>query len=114
MSVEEDLSAYFGDYRSDDRDPNWARVKSSLSLGGTVTGTVVRQYPFGVFVDIGRGFPALLLVVRFANADVKPYTDISMYPAVGSELSARICVFNDRDHVFGLTQLEREEMLGEE
>lgn len=113
MSVLDDLKQQFGDFKSLQRQPEWDHARQKLHLGQTVEGTVVLQYPFGVFVDIGFGFPALLLVVRFRDADTKPYTSTTMYPQIGERLSARICVFNDRDHEFGLTQLEQEEMLWE-
>ena len=112
MAVPEDLAKHFGDYRAVDREKAWLRAKRSLPLGSLVSGQVKAQYPFGVFVDIGCDFPALLLVVRFVDAHVKRY-DLSMYPSIGTTLSARVCAFDDIDHVIGVTQLERERMLGE-
>ena len=74
---------------------------------------VVARYPFGVFVDIDAGFPALILVVRFRNADSRRYTSMDDYPPVGSVVDGRICVYADGMRQIGMTQLDREAMLGE-
>jgi ribosomal protein S1 len=111
--VHEDLDRLFPGHRSPERAGAWEAAKARLQLGATVRGVVVARYPFGVFVDIDTGFPALILVVKLKDADQHPYTDIEQYPAVGSVAEGRIYVFGDVLRQIGLTQLEREPMLGE-
>jgi small subunit ribosomal protein S1 len=38
----------------------WAAVRTQLQVGALVSGTVERLVPFGVFVDLGVGFPGLI------------------------------------------------------
>ena len=113
MSVSDDLDVLFPGHGSPNNSPAWDAVKNSHALGEVVRGVVKLRYPFGVFIDISVGFPALLLVVRFRNADERPYTNIDDYPIIGTEIEARICVWDGSSRQIGLSQLERESMLGE-
>jgi len=65
--VDDDLRRHFGDYKSPQKTDAWEKAKASLALGTSVSRTFVAQYPFVVFLDIGLGFPALLLVIRFKD-----------------------------------------------
>jgi ribosomal protein S1 len=96
MSVESGFASPFGDYLADARLVDWERIKSQFSAGERVNGKVVARYPFGVFLDIGVGFPALILVPDFEAAAERPYTSMDMYPAVGATVSGTLLLFEDR------------------
>jgi ribosomal protein S1 len=112
-NVEDVLDRLFTGYRSPDRAAAWEEAESRFVLGSTVQGLVVAQFQFGVFVDIGAGFPALLLVHRMKDAERQPYTSMNRYPTIGSAIEARVCVCASPKRHIGLTQLGREPMLGE-
>jgi ribosomal protein S1 len=112
VNVHTVLDRLFTGYRSPERAAAWEVAKSLLALGSRVEGIVVAQFPFGVFVDINAGFPALILVTRLSDAG-RPYTSMERYPAIGSAVEARVCVWVFPQRQIGLTQLEREPMLGE-
>lgn len=113
MSVDDDLDRLFLGHRSPERAAEWEAAKGRLPPGSAVRGVVVARYPFGVFVDVGVGFPGLILVVRLRGADVRPYTRVEAYPEVGATVEARVCVWADGHRQVGLTQLDREPLLGE-
>jgi ribosomal protein S1 len=113
MDVDSVLDGLFAGYRSPERAAAWEVAKSQFALGSKVQGIVVAQFPFGVFVDINAGFPALILVTRLRDADRQPYTRMERYPAIGSAVEARVCVWVFPQRQIGLTQLEREPMLRE-
>ena len=113
INVLEVLDHFFPSHRSPERAAEWEAVKSRIALGSRVRGIVVAQFHFGVFVDIDAGFPALLLVPRMNPVDGQPRRSMELYPAIGSTVEARVCVWASPSRGIGLTQLEREEMLGE-
>jgi len=112
VNVDSVLDRLFTGYRSPERAAAWEVAKSRFALGSKVEGIVVAQFPFGVFVDINAGFPALILVTRLRDAG-RPYTSMERYPAIGSTVEARVCVWLCPRRQISLTQLERESMLGE-
>ena len=67
MAVNDKLATSFPGYRSGEMSVTWDELKKQLPLGQSVSGEVVLREEFRVFADIGVGFPALLLVVRFLN-----------------------------------------------
>ncbi len=99
-----DLEGPFGDYLSPDKGGEWAAARSRIGVGESVRGRVIARRPFGVFVDIGVGFPALLEVIQFEDARQRRYNDED-YPAVGDTITARVVAFNDRNRQVALTQL---------
>ncbi len=111
MDVGDELRACFGDYESEEKSQAWLDTKSSLQVGSLVSGKVVARRQFGVFVDIGLDFPALILVVKLRNADKTPYTSMEMYPAIGDTVEARVYAFADHNRQIGLSQLDDEPML---
>lgn len=113
MSVDDELDLLFPGYRSPEQAEAWEAARVRFPPGAWVRGVVLARHPFGLFVDIGVGFPALLLVVRLRGADEHPYTDMMLYPAVGSDVDARVCLWADSHRQVGLTQLGREPLLGE-
>lgn len=82
----------------------WAAVPTRLGVGESIRGRVIARRPFGVFVDIGVGFPALLEVMQFEGARQRRY-NLEDYPAVGDMISARVVAFADHNRQVLLTQL---------
>ncbi|MBX6313436.1 MAG: S1 RNA-binding domain-containing protein [Isosphaeraceae bacterium] len=94
----------FGDRLSPAKAGEWVTVRTRLGVGQTVRGRVIARRPFGVFVDIGVGFPALLEVIQFEGARQRRY-NFEEYPAVGDTITARVVAFNDPNRQVALTQL---------
>jgi ribosomal protein S1 len=67
------LDQLFPGYRSPDRADDWEKLKQRLAFGQTVTGVVVGRSPFGAWVDIGVGFPALLEILVIAGLTPEMY-----------------------------------------
>jgi hypothetical protein len=102
-----EVARFFPGHDSPERSSDWEAIKSRLSIGSTVRGTVVAQWPIGVLVDIGVGFPALLTNLAFKDAKRRDYSiPIEEYPAVGSIVEARIRQCQDISRTIGLTQAE--------
>jgi ribosomal protein S1 len=104
VSADGDFEKVFGDYLSPEKGSEWAACMSKLGAGDTVSGRVIARRPFGVFVDIGAGFPALLEVIQFHDARQRRY-ELEDYPAVGDSITARVVAFNDQNRQVGLIQL---------
>ena len=105
MSAIGDSEWPFGDHLSPSKAGEWAAVRTRLGVGESVRGRVIARRPFGVFVDIGVGFPALLEVIQFASARERRYS-FEDYPAVGETITAPVVAFNDPNRQVTLTQLE--------
>ncbi len=91
------------------RDPitaeqDWTALKERLSVGETVNGTVIAKAPFGAFVDIGVGFPALLEIVVMAGLTPEKYRADEWCP-LGSAVTAFVGGFRDYSHQVGLWQV---------
>ena len=108
MSVNQQLAAHFPQYDSPEMEADWTALKQRLPTGTSVKGRVVHREQFGVFVDIGVGFPALILVVRFEDADTTSYTSIDDYPELNADVVGHIYVFDDAKRQIGVTQQPRE------
>lgn len=64
----------------------------------------MHREPFGVFADIGTGFPALLEVARFAEANERRYSYPEDYPAIGDVVVGWVYAFSDGRRQIGITQ----------
>jgi ribosomal protein S1 len=95
----------FGDHLSPAKAVEWAAVPTRLGVGDSVRGRVIARRPFGVFVDIGVGFPALLEVMQFEDARQRRY-NLDGYPAVGETIIARVLAFTEHNRQVRLTQLK--------
>jgi ribosomal protein S1 len=73
----------------------WEALKKHLAVGQGVTGVVVAKAPFGAWLDIGAGFPALLLLPDIAGLTSESYQADDWCP-VGSAIAAEVVLFNDR------------------
>jgi len=67
----------------------WREAQARLSVGQRVRGEVIARAPFGVWVDIHAGRPALLLVPDMAGARQHAIRE-DEYPALGTVLDAWI------------------------
>jgi len=104
VGVVAELKGIYGDYLAPDKERAWAHAKTLLRSEDTVTGEVIKQYRFGVFVELSVGFPALLQVVQFDAEQSRRYTSMTDYPSVGTRISARVAGFQDREREIVLTQ----------
>jgi hypothetical protein len=104
MSINDELERLFPSHRSPDRGADWEALKQRLTYGQPVTGTVVAKSPFGAWVDLGVGFPALLEIIGIAGLTPEKYRASDWCP-VGSEVSAFIGSFRDRSRQVGLWQV---------
>jgi predicted RNA-binding protein with RPS1 domain len=73
-----------------------------LSAGQTVRGQVIARAPFGVWIDIDVGHPALLLVPEMRGARERRIT-FEQYPLIGTIVEARVICLGDRGQI-SLTQ----------
>ncbi len=104
MSVTDDLDRLFPGHRSPDRAGDWESLKQRLSYGRSVTGIVVAKSPFGAWVDLGVGFPALLEIIVMANLTPEKYR-VGDWCPVGSEVTAFVGSFRDGSNQIGLWQV---------
>jgi hypothetical protein len=95
------LRQRFGNGSPDDS--AWDQVKKRLPVGSQTTGEVVACAPFGVWLDIGVGFPALLEVPEIASATQRRLR-IDDYPAEGEIVVARVVGFRDDNRQVYLSQ----------
>jgi len=93
------LRRYFGRYWSRKRLSEWQALATKLTVGDTVSGTVVASYHYGVYVDTGHGFPAILYVRYFGSGGDGPQ------PVVGDVLSARVIGLDASDRFIKLSRL---------
>ncbi len=55
-----DIRTRFPDWNTDAALGRWAKDREKLVVGQHITGEVVATAPFGIWLDIGVSFPALL------------------------------------------------------
>jgi hypothetical protein len=91
------LRKYFGNYYSSSKSGDWESARQQFRLGTEVNGRVVNHLQYGVVLDIGSGFPAILTSLRFS----KPFSE---NPPEGELVSARVEAIDDQNHEFELTQ----------
>jgi hypothetical protein len=102
MAWDEDIRARFPDWSTDAVLARWPAIRSRVSVGQRVRGEVIARAPFGVWVDIAAGHPALLLVPEMAGALQRRIT-LEEYPQLGAVVEARIIALGDRGEI-NLTQ----------
>ncbi|MEC7290429.1 MAG: S1 RNA-binding domain-containing protein [Pseudomonadota bacterium] len=90
----DEIERIFGGYLSEDKSQEWSRVKDQLKQNEIVSGVVVAKAPFGLWVDIGVKFPALIEVIVLSGVDYETYLD-EKYFTVGSEVKAKISGVRD-------------------
>lgn len=70
----------------------WNDLKNKYSVGDNVKGVVIDVQRFGVFVDIGEDFDALVLAPYISS---EKSIKIEDYPQVGSVINGKIQVFSE-------------------
>ena len=100
------------------RDPSriqaeWESLKLRLNVGETVSGTIVAKAPFGAWIDIGFGFPALLLIPHVEGLTPERYRSDEWCP-IGSTVTAVVGGFNDRDCQISVWQVRSNAMSAEQ
>jgi ribosomal protein S1 len=98
MAWDDDIRARFPDWGNDVARARWPNTRARLVVGQTVRGEVIARAPFGVWVDIAVGHPALLLVPEMADARFRPI-QFAEYPALGAMVEARIVSLGDRAEI---------------
>jgi ribosomal protein S1 len=114
LSVADDPMQRFGDYLDPVRQADWERARNALPAGVHVTGEVTARAIFGVFLDIGVGFPALIPVPHLNPSPKRRPVVLDDYPAIGSTLTARVVGFDEQSRQIGLTQLRPHPFLDRE
>jgi predicted RNA-binding protein with RPS1 domain len=98
MAWDDDIRVRFPDWGTDAARSRWPAARSRLSVGQVVRGEVIARAPFGVWVDITVGHPALLMVPEMAGARERPIT-FEDYPPLGAVVEARIVSLGDRAEI---------------
>ena len=92
------LRKHFGRYWARDRAADWEALVGRLTPGQGLAGKVLSQFYYGVFVDTGHGFPALLMIGDSKDGIQAPQA------TVGTSVSARVLRHDDRERFIELTQ----------
>lgn len=73
---------------------SWKELTERLQIGQEITGTVFRQEPFGVFVDIGEAFHGIVLAPYIST---KIGLGLDEYPKVGETITSIVILFDPND-----------------
>jgi predicted RNA-binding protein with RPS1 domain len=98
----QEIRTRFPDWQTSDALARWTENKARLKVGQQVSGTVIARAPFGVWLDIDAGHPALLLVTEMATLPSQPIP-FADYPAIGAPVMATIVALGDKAEI-GLSQ----------
>jgi hypothetical protein len=85
-----DILTHFPDWGTDAALVRWPDGKSKLRLWQEVSGTAIALAPFGAWVDIAAGHPALLLITEMGRSGSEPH-----FPHIGAVVQATIVVVGD-------------------
>jgi hypothetical protein len=80
--------------------PAWAGLKERLAAGKPVRGKVVLVRKYGSFIDLGVGFPAVLMTVDDGRVQ-------RQMPELHAEVEALVLEFDDREREVVLTRKDR-------
>jgi len=97
-----DVRRRIPDWSTDEALKRWPTVKKQLHIGQGISGEVIARAPFGVWLDIGVTFPALLIVPNMEGAKVRRIA-FDDYPSKGTFLDGRINVLGNAGEI-GVTQ----------
>lgn len=100
----DEIERHFPHHRAHDRKAAWEDAKQICPIGAVVRGVVLAHFPFGVLIDVGTGYPAIILVTRLKNANEIAYTT-DMFPPIGSEMEAKVCAWVDSSRQIALTKM---------
>ena len=98
MAWEDDIRLRFPDWGTEAARGRWPTNRARLAIGQVAHGEVIARAPFGVWVDIEAGHPALLLVTEMAGAHARRIA-FEEYPPLGSTVEARVVSLGDRGEI---------------
>jgi len=98
MAWDDDIRTHFPDWGTEAALARWPASRARLAVGQAVRGEVIARAPFGVWVDIGAGHPALLLVTEMVGARERRIA-FEEYPLLGGVAEARIVSLGDRGEI---------------
>src|SRR5271154_2325977 len=93
---------------ADAEERDWEALTQRIRVGQSVSGTVIAKAPFGAWIDLDFGFPALLEIIGIDGLTPEKYRADEWCP-IGSEVSAFIAYVNDGAHQVRLSQVKRGE-----
>jgi ribosomal protein S1 len=79
----------------------WDAVKKRLPLGTVMEGEVAEIVPYGVWVDLGIGFPGLLMATE---AGLQPGQQPFECFEIGQSLTSKVLWYNDERQQLTLTR----------
>lgn len=82
----------------EESDRDWEALKENLAVGQGVTGEVIARAPFGVWLDIGVGFPAEVDIIVIDDLTPERYRADDWCP-IGSTVTAFVGGFLDNRHI---------------
>ena len=98
MGWAEDIRARYPDWGTDGALVQWNEARERIRIGQSVRGSVIARAPFGVWLDIEVGHPALLLVPEMRGAKEHRIT-FDDYPVIGAVVEAHIVALGDRGEI---------------
>ncbi|MFD2721729.1 hypothetical protein ACFST9_23640 [Hymenobacter monticola] len=108
MELEETADAYYEGgmfFKPGFGIDEWEALKQRLPVGSIITGKVVHQALFGVFIDAGLGFPVLMRVTEFGIIKPSGLTFPDDYPALGGAISGQFCGFDEGNRQLAVCRL---------
>ena len=100
MEERRNLSKHFGAYWANERNDDWQNLVSRVNIGDSLQGKVVYQCYYGVFLDVGIGFPACLTKLNSSRPTCDPNPDL------GAMLEVRVREVNSNEHIVDLAEIE--------
>ncbi|HAA14411.1 MAG TPA: hypothetical protein DCE41_23110 [Cytophagales bacterium] len=86
-----------------DKQKEWEKFKNKYPLDTTVTGKIVHKAPFGVFLDIGEQFLALLEIIAIKDLDYRLYTEDKIFK-IEEEVSGYVVGFRQENQQLAIAQ----------
>ena len=103
----DDIRRRFPDWQTERALERWPEVKRHLKIGKQVSGEVIAHAPFGLWLDIDRSWPALILIHNLTTAQDSPI-GFDDFPGIGTVVHGRINALGEHGEL-GLTQLGSDE-----
>jgi transcriptional accessory protein Tex/SPT6 len=103
----ETLLRQFPDWETPEAMYRWSAVRSLLAVGQFVSGVVISRAPFGVWLDIGVEWPALLLVPEMKDAGTRRIR-FEDYPELGTMVDGWVVALGERGEI-AVTQRPKKE-----
>ena len=98
------VSERFGDYESSSLDREWQLIQGKYIRGDHIEGEVIAHCSFGVWVDVGEKFPALIETIHIVEMTAEKYRNDDYFP-VGSNLQAMFRSFTTYGNQIRLEQV---------